>query len=188
MIFICWPNLKDVVLHNTIVWNPANYSNWLPSQERHSHKWWSLQFCLLWPHVYLYLHYPVMNIWVSMVTQLQRIFGCRPRNGLSKPVSRADSNVVCHMWRMQSLLSLALAPWEVRLVVGQISESPTGHVGKCATQLAKKRAAVSWCMMLVFFHHDENEREHVQGDTEVSSWITGASGTSVLNYLEGQFA
>lgn len=42
-------------------------------------------------------------------------------------------------------------------------------------------------MMLVFFHHDEDEREHVQGDTEVSSWITSASGTCFLSYLKGQF-
>lgn len=35
---------------------------------------------------YLYFHYPVINIWVSMVTQLQSVSGCRPWDGLAKPV------------------------------------------------------------------------------------------------------
>lgn len=53
------------------------------------------------PHVshenYLYFHYPLMNIWVSMVTQLRSISGCRLWDGLAKAACSQDDNVVCHM-------------------------------------------------------------------------------------------
>lgn len=129
---------------------------------------------------YLYFHYPVMNIWVSMVTQLQSISGWRPWDGLAKSASQTVMwFVICSA----CTASYSRSPHEKSgLLWGRyLRAQQCFHAGEweCATQLAKKSTAVSWCMFPVFFHHKWKQR--VWGVFSAGHWSTIICASGIWN-------
>lgn len=87
-----------------------------------------------------------MNIWVSMVTQLRRLWGCRPWDG---PAQAACSRTI--MWFVTcsaGTASYSRSPHEKScLLWGRyLRATHCFHAGECecARPLAKKSTAVSW--------------------------------------------